>query len=238
MKPKYSVIIPLKNEEESITHLIEEIDPVMASVGAAWELLCIDDGSTDDTLKTLQGLAESRPYLRILKFDRNYGQSSAFDAGFRNAQGEFIITIDGDGQNDPADIPTLIKEADNYDLICGYRHNRKDPWSKKIPSFFANKIRSRLCEDGVSDTGCSLKLYRASCLQRIKLFNGMHRFLPALFNNEGFRIHELPVNHRPRTHGKTKYNFFNRSFNTVADMLAVRWMRKRHLGYQIEKEMM
>lgn len=237
MKPKYSVIIPLKNEEESIEHLINEIEPVMASVGAPWELLCIDDGSTDKTLKKLQQLSQSRPFIRILKFDRNYGQSSAFDAGFRNARGEFIITLDGDGQNDPADIPALLQAIEQHDLVCGYRHNRQDPWSKKIPSFFANKIRSRLCGDGVTDTGCSLKVYRADCLRQIKMFNGMHRFLPALFNNEGYRIHEVPVNHRPRTCGKTKYNFFNRSFNTIADMLAVRWMRKRHLGYRIEKEM-
>lgn len=237
MKPKYSVVIPLKNEEESIEHLINEIEPVMASVGEPWELLCIDDGSTDKTLKKLQELAQSRRYVRILKFDRNYGQSSAFDAGFRNALGEFIITLDGDGQNDPADIPKLLQAIEHHDLVCGYRFNRQDPWSKKIPSFFANKIRSQLCGDGVTDTGCSLKVYRADCLRHIKMFNGMHRFLPALFNNEGYRVHEVPVNHRPRTCGKTKYNFFNRSFNTIADMLAVRWMRKRHLGYRIEKEM-
>lgn len=237
MNPKYSVIIPLKNEEECIAHLINEIEPVMTRVNEPWELLCIDDGSTDGTLAKLNELAKTRPYMRILKFDRNYGQSSAFDAGFRNARGTFCITLDGDGQNDPADIPKLLDIIDNYDLVCGYRKDRQDPLSKKIPSFFANKIRSQLCQDGVTDTGCSLKVYRTVCLHRIKMFNGMHRFLPALFNNEGFRIHEIPVNHRPRTTGKTKYNFFNRSFNTIADMLAVRWMRKRHLGYRIEKEM-
>jgi len=236
MKPTYSVIVPLKNEEENIEALVDELEPVMKGLGAPWELICIDDGSTDSTLDKLQSLKAVKPYLRILKFDRNYGQSSAFDAGFKNAQGEFVITLDGDRQNDPKDIPKLVAAAAHYDLVCGCRTKRKDSLSKRLTSFLANKVRSNLCKDGITDTGCSLKVYRADCLRQIKMFNGMHRFLPALFNNEGFRIHEIPVNHRPRTHGTTKYTFLNRSFNTIADMLAVRWMRNRYLGYKIERE--
>ena len=233
---KYSVVVPLKNEEENIADLVNELEPIMESLNAPWELICIDDGSTDKTQAILHDLAKKKPYLHILVFDRNYGQSCAFDAGFKYAKGEWVITLDGDRQNDPADIPNLIKATDTNDLVCGCRTNRRDPWHKKITSRLANFIRSRFCHDGVQDTGCSLKIYRRSSLNQIKLFKGMHRFLPALFKIEGFRVTELPVNHRERVKGQTKYNFLNRSFNTIADMLAVRWMGKRHLNYKIDKK--
>lgn len=232
----YSVVIPLKNEEGNIADLIHELEPVMRSTGKPWELICIDDGSTDSTLTILTGLAETRPYLRILAFDRNYGQSSAFDAGFKSARGEWVITLDGDRQNDPADIPKLIAATERSDLVCGYRLDRRDPWHKKATSRIANFIRGRFCRDQIRDTGCSLKVYRTTSLRHIKMYQGMHRFLPALFKIEGYRVSEVPVNHRERIKGKTKYTFFNRSFNTIADMLAVRWMWKRRLGYLIRKE--
>ncbi len=236
MTLKYSVVIPLKNEEENITDLINELEPVMQELNKPWELICIDDGSTDHTLSILSKLAKQKPFLRILVFDRNYGQSCAFDAGFRQAKGEWIITLDGDRQNDPHDIPKLLAIAENSDLICGYRHNRRDPWHKKITSRLANFVRSRFCRDQIRDTGCSLKVYRAACFKHIKMYKGMHRFLPALFKIEGFRVAEVPVHHRERIKGQTKYNFFNRSFNTIADMLAVRWMGKRHINYRIDQE--
>jgi len=232
---KYSVVIPLKDEESNIEDLIKELEPVMESIQQPWELLCIDDGSTDNTLNILQKLQKSRPHMHIISFLRNYGQSSAFDAGFNAAQGEFVITMDGDRQNDPRDIPKLIGSINGFDMVCGQRINRKDPWNKKVISKLANAIRSRVCDDGVTDTGCSLKLYRKKCLQKIALFEGMHRFLPALFLIHGFSIGQVPVNHRERVKGKTKYNLFNRSFNTVVDMWAVHWMKKRHLSYQEKK---
>jgi len=233
---KYSIVIPLKNEEENIADLINELEPVMLGLKKPWELICINDGSTDNTLGLLSSMVQSKSYLRVLHFDRNYGQSCAFDAGFKNAKGEWIITLDGDRQNDPADIPKMLAMADGYDLICGHRVDRQDPWHKKITSKLANFVRSRFCRDGVQDTGCSLKVYRKDCLSHIKMYKGMHRFLPALFKIEGFRIAEVPVNHRERVKGITKYNFFNRSFNTISDMLAVRWMSKRRINYHIEKE--
>ena len=233
---KYSLVIPLKNEEENVRDLIEEIKPVMKGLNQPWELIAVDDGSTDNTLGELEKLKVSCPELKVLVFDKNYGQSAAFDAGFKAAKGEFVITLDGDRQNDPNDIPKLVSLSQQADLVSGRRVNRQDPISKKWISKGANFVRSRFCEDGIQDTGCSLKLYRRSCLEKIKLFKGMHRFLPALFLIEGFRIKEVPVNHRERVKGATKYNFFNRSFNTVADMFAVRWMKNRHLNYTIKKE--
>ncbi|MBA3604159.1 MAG: glycosyltransferase family 2 protein [Parachlamydiaceae bacterium] len=233
----YSVVVPLNNEEENIEELIAEIAPVMHTLEKPWELICVNDGSTDNTLSRLQSLAHKYPELRVLNFDKNYGQSSAFDAGFRAIRGEYVITLDGDRQNDPRDIPGLIAALDGADLVCGRRMKRKDTLVKRVTSFLANSIRSRLCKDGVQDTGCSLKVYRSKCLKEIKMFHGMHRFLPALFVIEGFRVKEVDVNHRERSRGQTKYNFFNRSFNTVADMLAVRWMYKRRLQYRIDNEL-
>ncbi|MGZ3634359.1 MAG: glycosyltransferase family 2 protein, partial [Parachlamydiaceae bacterium] len=214
----YSVVVPLKNEEENLEELVEEIVPVMQGQEFPWELICVDDGSTDGTRKRLTELQERYPELRVIFFDQNYGQSSAFDAGFKAARGEFVITLDGDRQNDPQDIPKLIAEITDADLVCGRRLRRKDTFIKRMTSLLANAVRSRLCKDGVQDTGCSLKIYRTACLKEIKMFHGMHRFLPALFVIEGFRIKEIDVNHRERSKGQTKYNFFNRSFNTIADM--------------------
>lgn len=233
---KYSVVIPLKNEEDNIEELINELEPIMKSLRDPWELICIDDGSTDQTRDILRKLTSVKSYLRVLEFSKNFGQSSGFDAGFRNAKGEFVITMDGDRQNDPADIVKMIKFTDHYDLICGSRKERKDPWQKKIISALANSLRRRLCQDGISDTGCSLKIYRTQCLQKIKMYHGMHRFLPALFSIEGFRVMEIPVNHRPREKGVTKYHFFNRSIKPIVDMFAVWWMRRRQLKYQIERK--
>lgn len=232
---KYSVVIPLKNEEDNVRELIDELVPVMEGLKEPWEIICIDDGSTDHTLSLLLQLAGQHSGLRILSFDKNYGQSSAFDAGFKAAKGEYVITMDGDLQNDPHDIPNLLFIAEHADLVCGQRIKRRDPWSKRILSRLGNAVRSRFCSDGMKDTNCSLKIFRAACLRKIKMYQGMHRFLPALFKIEGFTVVAVAVNHRERKHGKTKYNLFNRSFNTIADMLAVRWMQKRHLKYRFDR---
>lgn len=233
---KYSVVIPLKNEEKNLIPLIEELETVMLSLQQPWELICIDDGSTDNTKALLQQLTKEKAYLKMILFDKNYGQSSAFDAGFRAAQGELVITLDGDRQNDPRDIPKLIALCPDYDLICGIRTKRCDSLAKRTISLIANKVRQSVCQDGIKDTGCSLKVYRKACLDKIKMYQGMHRFLPALFKIEGFRIGQVAVNHRQRMHGKSHYTLFNRSFNTILDMLAVRWMGKRALNYRIEEE--
>lgn len=234
--PHYSVIIPLKDEADNIQPLIEELMPVMEGLGKPWEVLCIDDGSTDGTTEIIRRLAAEHSCLRPLFFTRNYGQSSAFDAGFRHAKGDYIISLDGDRQNDPADIPKLIHAMEEADLVCGTRIKRRDNWWRRIVSRSGNAVRRKVCQDGMRDNNCSLKAYRRSCLQKIKMYEGMHRFLPALFKIEGFRVCEVPVNHRERTKGKSKYNMLNRGVNTVFDLFAVLWMRKRHLSYQTVDE--
>jgi len=238
VNPLYSVIIPLKNEGVNIIELVQELAPIMNGLNKPWELICINDGSTDHTQKVLENLQPTEYDLRIISFKKNYGQSSAFDVGFKEARGKIIITMDGDRQNDPKDIPQLLALIDNADLVCGIRSIRKDTFSKRWISKIANKVRNFICQDEVQDTGCSLKVYRKECLQKIKMFHGMHRFLPALFTIEGFRIQQTPVNHRERIKGKSNYNFFNRSFNTLADLLAVRWMKKRHLQYTIRSNLL
>lgn len=230
----YSVVIPMKNERDNVVALIDELEPVMNALNEPWELIAIDDGSDDGTDMLLQDLASKRDYIRLIRFDRNYGQSSAFDAGFQAATGTFVITMDGDRQNDPRDIPNMLKLVPDADLVCGIRQKRRDTASKRWISKIANAIRSRVCRDGVQDTGCSLKIFRTACLRQLKLFDGMHRFLPALFTIEGFRIKEIQVNHRARAEGTTKYTIFNRSINTIWDMLAVVWMRRRHLHYKVK----
>jgi dolichol-phosphate mannosyltransferase len=230
----YSVVIPIMDEVENIEPLIAELEPVMMTMDQDWELICVNDGSTDGSGELLDRLAKEKPFLKPIHFTQNFGQSSGFDAGFAAAQGEFIITLDGDRQNDPADIPKLIAASDNSDLVCGHRVNRRDPWNKRWISKLANWVRSRVCQDHTPDTGCSLKLYRTSALRSIKLYDGMHRFLPALFLIEGFTVHSVPVQHRARVNGESKYFFFNRSLRPFMDMFAVWWMRKRHLRYQVK----
>lgn len=232
----YSVVVPIKDEEENIEALINEVEPVMNEFHAPWEMIFIDDGSKDQSLKILRRLEKEKPFLKVISFTRNYGQSSAFDAGFKAAEGRYIITLDGDLQNDPRDIPKLIKKAKNYDLVCGWRHTRRDTLSKRLTSKISNKIRSKLCQDYMHDTGCSLKVFKKEALDQIKLYHGMHRFLPALFKLEGFSILEVKVNHRARSRGTSKYHFFNRSIGPIIDMFVVYWMRKRALRYRVKED--
>ncbi len=237
----YSVVIPIYNEADNIVPLVEELEWVMHIYNTQWEAIFVDDGSNDATQQILSDLVASKPHIRYLRLKKNYGQTSAFAAGVRAARGSWIISLDGDGQNDPRDIPLLIDTCHQlpmgYDLVCGKRRLRQDPWYKKIISKVANGVRKKVLADQIQDTGCSLKLYRRSCLQQIPLFHGMHRFLPALFQIDGFCTKEVAVHHRERRRGKSKYHLFNRGISLFFDMLAVAWMRKRRLRYEIEKEL-
>ena len=224
-----SVVVPLYNEEENIAELQRELRAALA--GLDHEIVLVDDGSKDATLAHV----ERRPEVRVLAFEKNAGQSAAMYAGIHAARGEVIVLLDGDLQNDPADIPRLLAEIDNgADLVCGYRAKRRDNLAKKISSRVANAIRSRITSDGVRDTGCTLKAMRRECAQALIPFRGMHRFIPALIKGAGHRIVEIPVNHRPRIHGESKYKFGSRVFKATRDMFGVRWLLTRQLQYRVK----
>jgi len=191
----------------------------------------VDDCSTDQTVTRI----EQRPEVRVLQFESNTGQSAAMYAGIQGSRGEVIVLLDGDLQNDPADIPRLLAEIDRgADLVCGYRANRKDTFSKRLTSRFANFVRSRFTRDGVRDTGCTLKAMRRECREALVPFYGMHRFIPALVKGMGYRITEVAVHHRPRVAGVSKYGFGNRAFKATMDMFAVRWMLSRQLRIRVK----
>jgi len=233
----YSVVIPIYNEQDNIAPLLCELEETMKSLTSSWELIFVDDGSTDRSGIVIEELAASRPFLKYLRFKKNTGQSAALDAGFKAACGAVVITLDGDGQNDPKDIPALVAALyTGYDLIAGKRVGRKDTWYKRLISKMANYARKCVLDDTASDTGCSLKIYRRDALRQIRLYKGMHRFLPALFVIHGFTVKEMAVTHRPRLRGSSKYGLFNRGFSLVCDLMAVAWMKKRQLSYQIEQK--
>lgn len=226
-----SVVIPLYNEEDNISRLQAEL--AAALTGIEHEIVFVDDGSRDQTLARIQ----RGPTVRVLEFERNTGQSAAMYAGIHAAKGEIVALLDGDLQNDPADIPKLVAELDKgVDLVCGYRANRKDTLSKRLTSRFANFVRSRFTRDGVRDTGCTLKAMRRECREALVPFYGMHRFIPALVKGMGYRISEMPVHHRPRIAGVSKYGFGNRALKATLDMFAVRWMLSRQIKIRIRKE--
>jgi glycosyltransferase involved in cell wall biosynthesis len=173
--------------------------------------------------------------IKIIDFEKNCGQTAAFDAGFNLSTGEIVITMDADLQNDPKDIPLLLKKTEEYDLVCGWRHKREDSFIKKVSSIVANWVRNKISGESIQDTGCSLKVFRKEVLKHLKLFTGMHRFFPTLAKMEGYRVIEVKVNHRPRIYGKSKYNIHNRIIKSFLDLLAVRWMKNRRLDYKVKE---
>lgn len=237
--PLVSIVLPIYNEEENVPILVER---VLAAVEPlrdryAFELLLVNDGSTDGSLAALRACREKFPAatLRIINLDRNWGLTAAMDAGFRHAAGEIAVTLDADLQNDPQDIPRMLAAIGPYDVVIGVRARRNDPLVKRVSSKIANFIRNTLTRENVRDTGCSLKAYKIGYLRKIKLFTGLHRFLPTLLKWEGARVLEVEVRHHPRLHGTAKYHLFNRLIGPFLDLLAVMWMRRRHLGYRTEE---
>lgn len=235
-QPGVSVVIPAHNEAENLPILIGQIAATQPIVGTPFEIIVIDDHSSDDTQRILQRLSQDHPNLVTARMARQSGQSSALAAGFDLAQSEIVVTLDADLQNDPADIPRLIAALDHAELAIGWRHDRKDTWSKRWISKVANTVRNWMTGECVRDTGCGLKAFKRSCLRQIHRFDGMHRFFPTLVKMHGCRVVEIPVSHRPRTHGKTHYNLLNRSLRPMADLLAVRWLQKRTIRYELQEE--
>jgi len=234
--PEISVVIPVFNEEKNLPLLAAELQGVLRPLGRPHEVIFVDDGSTDGSLEALCQLARQNPAVRIVRLQRNTGQSAALAAGFRSARGGVVVTLDADLQNDPADIPGLLACLDGCDVVCGIRTHRQDPWLRRISSRIAARARNRLTHESIADIGCTLRVYRAEFLRRLPLFDGMHRFLPTLLKLEGARITEMPVRHRPRRHGQSKYNIRNRIWRSLADLVAVRWMQKRWLDRRAPEE--
>lgn len=225
--PAVSVVVPLFNEEENVPLLQAEL--TRALNGLDYEIVFVDDGSTDRTADRI----EPGPRIQVLRFEKNAGQSAALYAGLKNARGATAVLIDGDLQNDPADIPKLLAEIERgADLVCGYRAQRKDTFVKRATSRIANFVRSRFTKDGVRDTGCTLKAMRRECISALVPFKGMHRFIPAFVKGAGYRLVEIPVNHRPRKFGQSKYGLGNRALRATVDMFGVRWLLARQLNYK------
>jgi dolichol-phosphate mannosyltransferase len=231
-----SVVIPIYNERENLVPLEEKLNEALTSLELDYEVILVDDGSRDGSAELIVKLQKDNPRLRLIRLSKNFGQSAAFMAGFRNANGKTIVTMDADLQNDPADIPLLLEKIGEYDVVCGWRHERNDPWIKKISSKIANAVRNQLSQESIADTGCSLKAFRRECFKSLIMFNGMHRFFPTLMKMEGFTVTEVKVRHHSRLHGQSKYNIRNRLWSSWNDLLGVRWLKKRRLDYHITEE--
>jgi glycosyltransferase involved in cell wall biosynthesis len=220
-KPYLSIVVPLFNEEDSVGQLVSKITEVGERFQFEYEIILVDDGSTDGTWEFIEQLKESVAQLRGIKFRRNYGQTSAMVAGFEYSRGEIIVTIDGDLQNDPSDIPILLdKIQEGYDIVSGWRKDRKDHWSRVFPSKVANWIISATTGVKLHDYGCSLKAYRAECIKSIQAYGEMHRFFPVLTSMTGARVTEVPVNHHARKYGESKYGF-ERIFKVLSDIFSI-----------------
>jgi len=231
-----SVVVPAYNEQASIGACVTEVADVLGSLSGRHEIIVVDDGSADGTWDALKRLHEAVPMLRALRLATRSGQTAAFDAGFRAARGRYVVTMDADLQNDPADIPALLELMPHWDVVCGVRRSRRDSLLRRLSSRIANGVRNRLTGESIRDVGCSLRAIRTERLRNLRLYDGMHRFLPTLLRWDGCRVTEVLVNHRPRRTGKSKYGLWNRLFRALRDLMAVRWMRSRWLRYEVAEE--
>jgi dolichol-phosphate mannosyltransferase len=229
--PAVSIVVPVFNEEENLSILQSELRTALAPLDH--EIIFVDDGSIDRSAEKIERASN----VRVLRFEKNTGQSAALYAGIQAARGQTIVMIDSDLQNDPADIPRLLAEvARGADLVCGYRAKRKDTIAKRLSSRIANFVRSRFTRDHVRDTGCTLKAMRRECATALVPFKGMHRFIPALIKGAGYQLVEIPVNHRPRRFGHAKYGPGSRALLATIDMFGVRWLLSRRLNYKIRRD--
>ena len=230
-----SVVVPVYNEEENLPILIPQIVSVVEPLAQTYEMIFVDDGSTDLSRDILKKMASQYASLRLLGFKRNCGETAAGAAGLKEARGKVIVTLDADLQNDPRDIPRMLEYLKDYDMVTGWREKREDSWVKRITSKIANRIRNRLSGETIRDSGCTYRVYKRECLQNLKLYKGMHRFMPTLVKMEGFRVVEVPISHHPRKFGASKYTTWNRMWRAFVDLLAVRWMKSRHIRYEIDE---
>lgn len=234
-QPTISIVVTAYNDAESIPSLADEIATCMNAAGLAWEAIWIDDGSTDGTLACLQALRSPHRYL---SFDRNHGQSAGYRAGAEAAQGEWMATLDGDGQNDPADIPRLLAEVHKRGVGCmvGIRHHRQDPWMRRCSAAFANRLRNCLTGVRVTDAGCATRVFRRELFLRIPFFHGNYYYIPSFLALQGGAFAEMPVNHRPRRSGTSHYGITNRLWSGMNDLMGACWLMRRHRRWTIRTE--
>ena len=234
--PEVSIIVPCHNEQSNLPPLADGIHAALDPLAISYEIVFTDDGSADGSWETLKRLRTADPRIRALRFERNCGQSAALWAGLQSARGRILVTLDADLQNDPGDIPKLLEALKGSDCVCGSRvqaRHQGDGFIKTASSRVANWVRNKLSEEEIEDAGCCYRAFRRECLGPIKSFRGFHRFLPTLIRMEGFRVTEIPVGHKSRVAGASHYGIWNRLFATFADLLAVRWMKKRTIRYEI-----
>lgn len=238
MKPvDLSLVIPAFNEAENVAPLLSSIHEALGGRVDSYEILVVDDGSTDETFAALRAAQEHDPTLRVARLAHRMGQTAAMAAGFRLAAGRAVVTLDADLQNDPGDIPRLLELLRDWDAVCGFRQGRQDSWFRKLSSKIGNGFRNWVTGDDIVDTGCTLKAYRRECVAHLELYQGMHRFLPTLLKMRGCRVTQVPVAHHPRLRGKSKYNARNRLWKGLKDTLAVRWMKKNRVDFQGQLEL-
>lgn len=224
--PAFAVVVPVYNEEESLRPLLVEIETALAGF-KPYEVIFIDDGSGDGSADVLTELAQQRPHVRVLRRPANAGQSAALAAGFRAVRAPLVVTLDGDLQNDPADIPLLLAAIEDCDVVSGIRLRRQDTVLRRLASRIANRVRRWVVGDSILDVGCSLKAYRTALLREVPMFNGVHRFLPGLLEMRGARVMQVEVQHRARRYGRSKYGIHNRLWRGLADLAGARWLRSR-----------
>lgn len=234
--PELSVVIPCHNEAENLRPLLAAIHAAVDPLGLDYEVVITDDCSTDDSWRVLQELSAADPRLRAQRFEFNCGESAASWAGMQIARGRYLATLDADLQNDPNDLPAMLKALRDFDCVCGTRVESRgegDSWLRIGSSRIANWVRNKLSGENISDAGCTYRVFRRECIARIKFFNGAHRFLPTLIKLEGFSVTEVPVSNNPRRAGQSHYGVWNRLFKSFRDLLAVRWMKSRRLRYEV-----
>ncbi len=228
--PEISIVVPVFNERDNLSPLLDEIVRGMGGLRRPYEVVFVDDCSTDDSLAVLRRLRDGNRCVRVLRHSLNSGESAASATGLERARGEVVITMDADRQNDPADIPKLLAalaEDDAVAAVCGVRARREDDWVKRVSSRIANRFRNLVTGDRISDAGCTYRALRRECLGELPVFNGLHRFLPTILRLQGYRVIEIKVNHRPRVAGVSKYGIGNRAWRGIVDCLAMRWFRRR-----------
>ena len=232
-----SVVIPVYNEEENLPLLWPELRSVLEPLGLQFEVLFIDDGSRDRGAEIVRGFRDADPRVRLIRLKANSGETAATDAGFKSARGRWLVTMDADLQNDPHDLPMLLAHLDQWDGVTGWRVKRDDPFLRRASSRVANAIRNWVSDESVQDSGCTYRAFRRECLRSLVLYRGFHRFLPTLLRMRGYRVLEVPVNHRPRRFGQSKYGIGNRAVAAFKDLLVIRWMKDRVLRYDIAEDL-